>query len=170
MFSVNWPTTARNLSAGAIICAALSSSSAPAVSLSQPLEFFSGRTEMISTVKVFAKKPYQSRTLGTGRILPDGSLALIQQVFDEGKAPERRSWKIRQLGPHRYGGTMSEAVGPVVVDEVKGRYRFKFRLKGHLSVEQWLTPVAGGDSAKSDLTVRKFGIRVASSTGVVRRL
>jgi hypothetical protein len=170
MPSVNWPTTARNLSAGVLVCAALSSSSAPAVSLSQPLQFFSGRTEMISTVKVFAKKPYRSRTLGVGKILDDGSLALIQEVFDEGRAPERRSWKIRQLGPHRYGGTMSEAVGPVVVDEVKGRYRFKFRMKGNLAIEQWLTPVEGGDSARSNLTVRKFGIRVASSTGVVHRL
>ncbi|HEY7006772.1 MAG TPA: hypothetical protein VH392_09870 [Sphingomicrobium sp.] len=140
------------------------------MSLSQPLQFFSGRTEMISTVKVFAKKPYRSRTLGVGKILDDGSLALIQEVFGEGRAPERRSWKIRQLGPHRYGGTMSEAVGPVVVDEVKGRYRFKFRMKGNLAIEQWLTPVEGGDSARSNLTVRKFGIRVASSTGVVHRL
>jgi hypothetical protein len=65
---------------------------------------------------------------------------------------------------------MSEALGPVVVDEVKGRYRFKFRMKGNLAIEQWLTPVEGGDSARSNLTVRKFGIRVASSTGVVHRL
>ncbi|HEY4070589.1 MAG TPA: hypothetical protein VGM04_03420 [Sphingomicrobium sp.] len=167
---MNWLVPARNLFAGALICAVLASSSATAVSLGQPLQFFLGRTEMISTVKVFARRPYQSRTLGTGRILPDGSLALIQQVFEEGKSEKRRNWKIRQLAPGRYGGTMSDAVGPVVVEEVDGRYRFVFRMKGNLSVEQWLTPVAGGDAAKSNLTVRKFGFRVASSVGVVRRL
>jgi len=170
MLSGNRFAPASKLLAGAALCLVLAPGSATAVSLGQPLLFFSGRTEMISTVKVLAKKPYQSRTLGSGRILSDGSLALIQQVFDEGKSPEQRNWRIRKISPGRFAGTMSEAIGPVVVEQLGGRYRFKFRMKGNLSVEQWLTPLAGGNAAKSNLTVRKFGFRVASSTGVVRRI
>lgn len=170
MLSSNLSAPAGKLLAGAALCLVLAPGSATAVSLGQPLQFFSGRTEMVSTVKVLAKKPYRSRTLGSGRILSDGSLALIQQVFDEGRPPEQRNWKIRKLGPGRFGGTMSEAVGPVVVEQVGGRYRFKFRMKGNLSVEQWLTPLDGGEAAKSNLTVRKFGFRVASSVGFVRRI
>jgi hypothetical protein len=170
MLSWNQPVSARDLFASASMCLMLAPASATAVSLGQPLQFFTGRTEMISTVKVLAKTPYLSRTLGNGRILSDGSLALIQQVFDPGKSPQQRNWTMRRLGPGRYGGTMSEAIGPVLVDEVDGRYRFRFRMKGNLSVEQWLTPLAGGNSAKSNLTVRKFGFRVASSVGVVRRI
>jgi len=56
------------------------------------------------------------------------------------------------------------------VDEVDGRYRFKFKMKGDLFVEQWLTPAPDGNSAQSKLTVRKFGMKVASSTGYVRRI
>ena len=160
---------ARSLFATAAICLVLAPGSATA-SLPQPLQFFSGRTEMISTVKVVARKPYRSRTLGNGRILPDGSLVLIQQVFEEGKSPQQRNWRIRQIGPHRYAGTMSDATGPILVEELGGRYRFKFRMKGNLSVEQWLTPAAGGNSAASNVTVRKFGLRVASSVGFVRRI
>ncbi len=156
--------------AGGLIGAALLAVSADAERLRQPLRFFEGRTEMVSVVKVMMGSPYNSRTIGAGRILPDGSLALVQRIFDEGKAPAERRWRVRQVGPGRYAGTMSEAVGPVVIEEVGGRYRFKFRMKGALAIEQWLIPQPGGRSARTTLTVRKFGMRVASSVGTIRRL
>ena len=159
----------RSLIAGTVVGLTLLPAGASAERLSQPLQFFAGRTEMISIVKVMMKKPYRSRTLGSGKILSDGSLALTQQVFDEGKAPEQRHWKIRQVAPGRYVGTMSEAAGPVSVQEVGGKYRFKFKMRGNLAVEQWMTPV-GGDAARSRLTVRKLGMTVASSTGTIRRI
>lgn len=148
----------------------LLAASADAVSMRRPLQFFAGRTEMLSVVKVVMKKPYRSRTIGTGRIRRDGSLALLQQVFDEGQPPQLRRWIVRQVRPGHYAGTMSEAVGPVMVDEVGGRYRFQFRMKGNLAVEQWLSPLAGGNAARSSLTVRKFGMQVASSDGMIRRV
>ncbi|HEX6660247.1 MAG TPA: hypothetical protein VF067_00025 [Sphingomicrobium sp.] len=169
MFSSNRPVSGRSLIAGALICSISLPASAVAVR-TQPLRFFEGRTEMLSVVKVIMKKPYRSRTLGAGRILPDGSLALIQQVYDEGQAPEQRRWNVRQLGPGHFAGTMTDAVGPVVVDEMGGRYRFKFRMKGNLAIEQWVTPLPGGTSARTNLTVRKLGMQVASSVGTIRRV
>ena len=170
MFNSIQPAAVRKTVAGGLICAALLPVSADAARLSQPLRFFEGRTEMLSVVKVIMKQPYRSRTLGAGRILPDGSLALIQQVFDEGKTPQQRRWSIRQFGPGRFAGTMTEAVGPVVVDELRGGYRFKFKMKGHLAVEQWLVPLPGGTSARTSLTVRKLGMQVASSVGTIRKV
>lgn len=155
---------------GALTCILLLPASADAVSIRQPLRFFEGRTEMVSVVRVMMKKPYRSRTLGTGQMLPDGSLALLQQVYDEGQPPEQRRWKVRQVGPSRYAGTMTEAIGPVVVDDMGGRYRFKFRMKGNLAVEQWVTPLPGGTSAQTKLTVRKLGLKVATSVGTIRRI
>jgi hypothetical protein len=169
MLNLNRYVPVRHLLAAALTCVALLPASATAIGTRQPLQFFNGRTELISTVKVFARKSYQSRTLGNGQILPDGSLALVQQIFDEGQSTQQRKWRIRRLGPGHFGGTMSDAIGPVLVDEVGGRYRFKFRMKGNLTVEQWLTPIAGEDAAKSNVTVRKFGFRVATSTGIIRR-
>ena len=154
---------------GALICAAILPASADA-GIRQPLRFFEGRTEMVSTVKVIMKKPYRSRTLGDGRILDDGSLTLLQHVYDEGQPPKQQKWTVHQVGPGRYSGTMTEAVGPVAVDEVNGRYRFKFKIKGNLAVEQWLTPAPDGNSARSKLTVRKFGMKVASAAGTVRKV
>ena len=56
------------------------------------------------------------------------------------------------------------------MDEVNGSYRFRFRMKGNLAVEQWLLPAPDGNSAQSKLTVRKYGMKVASSVGTVRRV
>ena len=161
---------ARKWLAGLLIGAALLPVSADSARLRQPLRFFEGRTEMVTVVKVVMKKAYRSRTLGAGRILPDGTLALAQQIYDQGQPPSQRRWRIRQLAPGRFAGTMTEAVGPVLVDEVDGSYRFKFRMKGSLSVEQWLIPLPDGNSARTTLTVRKFGMRVASSVGTIRKL
>ena len=161
---------ARFLGGAAILSASLLPASAVADNTKAPLQFFSGKTEMNSTVKVIMKKAYKSRTLGNGRILGDGSLALAQQVFEEGETAKQRNWKIRQLKPGHYAGSMTEAIGPVIVDEIDGRYRFKFKMKGGLSVEQWMTPMPGGNAARSNTTVRKLGMKVATSTGVIRKL
>ena len=134
------------------------------------LQFFDGETEMTSVVRVAMRKPYHSRTVSHGTVSGDGSLTLVQQVYEEGKPPRLRRWAIRQVAPGRFTGSMSEAVGPVDIDQVDGKYRFRFRMKGSLAVEQWLVPLPGGQAAQSHTTVKKWGIRVATSEGTIRRL
>lgn len=135
-----------------------------------PIEFFTGRTESIGTVKLAMKKPFRSRAVGKGEIKADGSLDLVQRVEDEGEKPRERRWKMRRVGPGRYSGTMTDAKGPVTVEEVGGRYRFRFKMSGNVAVEQWLTPMPDGRSARSSVTIRKYGIRVGGSEAVIRKL
>jgi hypothetical protein len=135
-----------------------------------PLRFFEGRTESIGNMKVMLKAAYKMRSLGRGKIAPDGSLILIQRVEEEGKPVHERHWRIRKTGPRSYSGTMSEAKGPVSVDEIGGRYRFRFKLPGHLTVEQWVTPRPDWHSALNNVTIRKFGVLVATSDGMINRL
>jgi hypothetical protein len=135
-----------------------------------PMSFFEGRTESLSMIKVIAKKPFRSRSLGRGVIGPDGTLNLIQRVVEDGKAPYERRWQMRQVAPGRFIGTMTEASGPVVAEEIDGRFRFRFKMKGHLSIEQWLTPLPGGEAAQSKVSIRKFGMKVGSSDGTIRKL
>ena len=143
---------------------------ATAERLLDPMRFFEGRTESLSVVKVMLKKPYRSRAIGQGEIKSDGSLHLLQRVEDDGKPPHDRRWQIRQTAPNRFSGSMSEAKGPVIVEEIGGRYRFRFKMKGNLSVEQWVIPQNGGRSANSKVTIRKMGVTVASSEGTIRKL
>src|SRR6185295_20054964 len=95
---------------------------------------------------------------------------LIQQVEDEGRPARERRWKIRQVAPGRYAGAMSEAIGPVTIDEVHGSYRFRFKMKGNFAVEQWLVPLPGGTAARNSLKVRKFGMTVGTSDGTIRKI
>ena len=135
-----------------------------------PLRFFEGRTETQGRVRVMFRREYESHSIGQGRIEPDGSLTLVQRVFDEGKPPHERRWRVRQVGPNRYSGTMTEAVGPVAIEKVGERYRFRFKMAGRLSVEQVLTPLPGGRSARTSTKVRKLGMVVATTDGIVRKL
>ena len=155
--------------ASALLAGPAVSASGSAAELPDPLRFFEGRTEMLSTVKLITKKPYRSRTVGRGSIQDDGTLHLVQRVHDEGRPAYDRRWHIRELSPGRFTGTMSEAKGPIAVEQISGRYRFRFKMKGGVSVEQWLTPL-GSTAAASKATIRKLGIVVGRSDGTIRKL
>src|SRR6476661_9727422 len=75
-----------------------SASAAMSVSMPvDPLRFFVGHTESVGRVKIMFQKNYATHSTGVGRIEPDGSLLLVQQVFDDGKPPHERRWRIRQI-------------------------------------------------------------------------
>jgi hypothetical protein len=165
----NIPLAGRSLVPAVLLSLALPLVPAKAERTLEPLRFFEGRTEMLSLVKVMMKKPYSSRTIGRGHILPDGSLSLVQQIQDPGKPTRQRRWKIREIGPGKYTGTMSEAIGPVQVQEIGGRFLFRFSMKGKLAIEQWITPMPGGKTARTRMTAKKLGMRVATSEGTIRK-
>ena len=149
---------------------AATSFSVPSSAPADPMRFFVGRTESVGRVKVMFHQAYGTRSTGQGRIEPDGSLYLVQQVFDDGKPPHERRWRVRQVGPGRYTGTMTEASGPVTIDRLGDRFRFSFRMNGRLNVEQMLTPLPGGRSATNNAKIRRFGMVVATTEGIVRKL
>ena len=157
----------RAVAGAAMLCASFSAAAAP---LDNPLRFFEGRTESVGIMKMIMKKPFRVRSIGLGKIAADGTLHLVQQVRDDGEPPKERVWKIRQVAPGKFTGTMSEAKGPVVIEQVGDRYRFRFKVKGNLSVEQWLIPNPDGKSGSSKVTIRKYGMKVASSDGTIRKL
>lgn len=135
-----------------------------------PLGFFVGRTEDQGVMKVMFKPSYRTETISNGKIEPDGSLVLVQRVENQGQAPRQRIWHVRQVSPGHYLAAMSDAVGPVMIDKIANRYRFEFKIKGGLSVEQWLTPLSGGMAVRSSLTVKKLGFTVATNEGLIRKM
>jgi hypothetical protein len=154
----------------AALLIALAASPAHGERLDNPLRFFEGLTESVGTMNVLTKNPVRMRSVGRGAIQSDGSLVLVQRVEEQGKAKPDRRWHIRQVAPGRFLGTMSEAKGPVTIEKMGARYRFRFRMKGNLSAEQWLIPLPDGKSAISRLIVRKLGFPVARSEGTIRKI
>ena len=135
-----------------------------------PFTFYEGLTDTTGTLKVLMRTPVHTHCVSRGQLRSDGSLSLVQRVEDEGTAPYDRRWLVRQVSPGHFVGTMSQASGPVVIDQVGDRYRFRFRMSGGLSVEEWLKPLPGGKSATSSISVHKYGIPVATSEAVVRKI
>ena len=155
-----------------VFAAAALVSPAPAATkpLVDPLSFFEGRTESSGSIKVLMQTPYLSHSVGQGRIATDGSLSLVQQVYEQGKPPAVRKWQIRKTAEGHYVGTMSDANGPVAIDQIGDRFRFRFKLKSNLSVEQWVGPLSGRSIARNLMTVRKFGFTVATGDGIIRKI
>lgn len=153
-----------------LIAAFVASDVATAHPASDPFSFFEGVTDTVGTLKIVMHNAVRTHCISRGELRSDGSLSLVQRVTDEGRPPYLRRWLVRQIAPGRFVGTMSQASGPVAIDEIGDRYRFRFRMSGGLAVEEWLTPLPGGRSATTTTSVHKFGIPVASSEGMVRKI
>ena len=142
---------------------------APAQAAFNPVEFFRGRTHGEGTLKVIFQAPKQISVDSIGREEKDGSLLLQQTIHEPGKPSRIRYWRLRQSGPNRYEGTLTDAASPVRVDVKGERIRIRYKGKNHLDFDQWLTPV-GPRRIDNHMRVRRFGIIVAHYDEVIRKL
>jgi len=166
---LHWRRIGHVICFGAGFLLVASSASTRPFDRGDPLRFFDGSTESVSTTKIALQKPFVTRSVGRGKIASDGALDLVQHVDEQGRRHFDRVWHIREIAPGHFGGTMSEAAGPVTIERTGAGYLFRFTLKNDLSVEEWLIPQS--DSvAGMRLTVRKFGVAVVHSQGWVRRV
>ncbi len=95
---------------------------------------------------------------------------MLEQVINEpGKPPRTRYWRLRETGPGRFAGTLTDAAGPVRIDLLGDRLRIRYKGKNHLNFEQWLTPT-GPRTLSNRMKVRRFGIVVAHLDEVIRKL
>ena len=104
-----------------------------------------------------------------GKAEEDGSLLLKQVIHEPGKPPRTRFWRMRQTGPNRFEGTLTDAASPVRVDVAGDRLRIRYKGKDHLDFDQMLTP-AGPKQVKNNMRVKRFGITVAHYDEVIRKL
>jgi hypothetical protein len=135
-----------------------------------PLAFFAGRTEGRATLRIALHRRRAVRVHGVGTPQPDGSLILDQQVEQEGKPATSRRWHLSRVGPGRYAGTLTDAVGPVTAETVGARLHIRYRTKGKIGIEQWLALGPDGQAADNRLTARKLGVPVARLHETIRRV
>lgn len=125
-----------------------------------PIRFFEGRTRGHGSLKIILRARQTVAVEGVGRVDPDGTLVLTQTVTQGGQPARTRAWRLRQVSPGHYAGTLTDAVGPVTATSAGRVLTLRFPSKG-VAVEQVLTLSDDGRSARNILTARKLGIRVA---------
>jgi hypothetical protein len=133
-------------------------------------QFFAGRTEGQSVLKKAFSKPEQVRVEGHGTVDRDGMLVLDQTVIEGTKAATHRQWRIQEVSPGHYAGTLTSANGPIEGDAHGNRLHLHFRMKGGLDAQQWLTLAPDARSAHNVMVVRKFGIVVGTLDETIRKI
>ena len=113
--------------------------------------------------------PVAIRSHGEGHVDGDGTLVLDQSVQEDGAAPKRREWRLREDRSGHCTGTVSDGLGPVDGTLVGNQLHLRYKLKGGLNIEQWLSFDPGGRSASNRITVRKLGFSVASLNETIRK-
>lgn len=131
--------------------------------------FFAGRTHGDGVLKIVMQPRQRVVVDGSGRVEADGTLVLDQTVTRAGKPPERRQWRIREMVPGRYAGTLSDAAGPIAGEVTGNRLHLHFRMAAGLTADQWLDLSADGQSAANRMVVTKFGVAVARLDETIRR-
>lgn len=136
-----------------------------------PVRFFTGRTVGSAELKVIFSAPKRVAVQGLGHVDPDGTLVLDQRVDQEGKRPRTREWRLREVAPGRYAGTLTDAEGPVRADVHGNRLHLRYRMKdGGLEVEQWIYLQPGGREALNRMSISKFGIGVGRLEETIRKI
>jgi hypothetical protein len=158
-----------------LLLAALGSASVAQVpdrgrSPSAMVRFFSGDTKSEGTLKVTLQSPHTIRVQGNGHVEADGLLVLHQTVEQDGKVVRTREWRIREVSPGRYGGTLSDASGPVTGEISGNELHLAFRMKGGLDAQQWITFAPDARSAHNIMRVTKFGITFARLDETIRKV
>lgn len=152
---------------GAGAAEAAPAAAAPAFNV---VRFFEGRTEGQARLKVIFKPQRGVRVQSRGRVQPDGTLVLVQDIHEEGKPARTREWRMREVSPGRFSGTLTDAVGPVTGETQANRFHLRYPMKGGFQAEQWLTLQRDGRTVQNLLHVTKLKVRVATLEETIRKL
>ena len=127
-----------------------------------PVAFFTGPTHGDGKLDQILKSVRTVTVDSVGKPEADGWLMLTQRIAMQGGAPRTRIWRLRQVAPGRYAGTLTDASGPIETVAVGRALRIRYPMKGGLKVEQWLVALPGRRAIDNRMTVHKWGVRVAT--------
>jgi hypothetical protein len=96
---------------------------------------------------------------------------LDQKVQREGHPVETRQWRIHKQRDGRFGGTLSDAKGPITAEVNGNCLHLKYVIaKGSYGAEQYVYLQPGGRIAINRMIIRKFGLTVATVEETIRKV
>ena len=127
-----------------------------------PIAFFTGTSHGDGQLDQIMKGARTITVDSVGTPEADGSITLTQHIVTQGDKPRDRVWRLKQVAPGRYAGSLTDANGPVETVAIGRAIRIRYPMKSGLQVEQWLVALPGGTALDNRLTVTKWGMRVAT--------
>ena len=127
-----------------------------------PVAFFTGPSRGDGKLDQIMKGIRTVTVDSVGTPEANGSLTLTQRIAMQGDPHRTRVWKLKQVAPGRYAGSLTDASGPVETVAIGRAIRIRYPMKGGLMVEQWLIALPGGRALDNRMTVTKWGMRVAT--------
>lgn len=134
------------------------------------MAFFTGRTHADNVIKVAFKKPVPLIVDSIGGKGDRGDFVIIDTVHEGDKPVRQRKWIIHPTGPNRFGGSLSDATGPVDVAIEGEGATIRYTMKGGLKIEQVISLQDGGRTASNRVVAKKFGLTFAHVDGTIRKL
>lgn len=112
-------------------------------------------------LKIAFRRTRAVRVASTGHRAGDGTIVVDQIITEPGRKTSTRQWRLREVAPGRYAGSLSDAAGPVEGVVHGNCLELRFRMKGDLTAHQWLFAMPDGRTIQNRMSIRKSGIIVA---------
>ena len=157
----------KHVSAAAILFLSTAATAEPKLDM---LGFFTGKTHSESVLKVVLKKPVPLIVDSIGGKGDRGDFVLIDTVHEGDKPVRQRKWIMKQAGPNRFTGSLTDAAGPVDIQVEGDTATITYMMKGGLKVEQQLQLQRDGRTLSNRVTAKKLGMKFAHVEGAVRKL
>jgi len=146
-----------------------------------PFTFFVGESRGEGVLDKVLSDPVPVRVESRGRIVieaeteaawaspPQRVLVLDQTVTEGDKPPRQRQWRLVEVAPGRYAGTLTDAIGPVRGEATGNLLVLEYTMEGSFRVHQELTLSPDGMRADNVLKVSQLGITVAVLAEDIRK-
>ena len=125
-----------------------------------PVDAFAGRSHGNGTLEVIFQAPQPFHVESRGLTQANGTFRLEQTVKFAGKPPQKRYWLLKKVSPTGYGGTLSDAAGPVTGQIEGPQFRLEYALPGDLTMHQTLTLEPGGKTIDNVGRITFLGVQV----------
>jgi len=134
------------------------------------MDFFAGRTRTENVLKIALHRPVPLIVDSVGGKGDRGDFVMVDTIHEGDKPVRTRKWIMHQVGPGRFAGTLTDAVGPVDMSVSGGSATVRYKMKGGLDIVQTMTLQDDGRSMSNHVVAKKFGLTFAHVDGTVRKL
>ena len=131
--------------------------------------FFTGRTHADNNLKIVFRSTSKLIVDSVGK--RQGSEFTQTDIVHEGNKPARtRVWRTHEIAPGHFGGTLSDATGPVDILVRGNSAVIRYTMTGCLDIEETMTLQTDGRSLANHVIAKKFGLTFAHVDGIIRKL